>query len=71
MYTQEETQFYPTPKELAEHIGRKINQREIFSVLEPSAGKGDLLLALDTKYSRAIEVIEADPNLQAILKEKD
>lgn len=71
MYTQKETQFYPTPKELAEHIGRKINQREICSVLEPSAGKGDLLLALDTKYSRAIEVIEADPNLQAILKEKD
>lgn len=71
MYTQEETQFYPTPKELAEHIGRKINQKEICSVLEPSAGKGDLLLALDTKYSRAIEVIEADPNLQAILKEKD
>lgn len=71
MYTQEETQFYPTPKELAEHIGRKINQREIHSVLEPSAGKGDLLLALDTKYSRAIEVIETDPNLQAILKEKD
>lgn len=50
MYTQEETQFYPTPKELAEHIGRKINQREICSVLEPSAGKGDLLLALDTKF---------------------
>lgn len=70
MYTTEETQFYPTPLELAQHIGKKINWKDIKSILEPSAGKGDLLNALDNKRSYTIEVIETDKNLQSILKKK-
>ena len=74
------TGFYPTPKELAAHMLEKINFKYVFSVLEPSAGKGDLVLEIlkhmdkvhgDYKSSDwRIDTIEVDPNLRGILSHR-
>ncbi len=74
-------QFYPTPSRVAGQLLRGVNWNIVKTVLEPSAGKGDLIeCALHRnsyfsfrgrKYSsnRDIDVdcIEIDTNLQAIL----
>jgi predicted RNA methylase len=62
--------FYPTPPLLAVKIVNKIkgNPRKI---LEPSAGKGDLVSALTSRYQHQraeISCIEIDPVLQATLR---
>lgn len=68
--------FYPTPCNLAEKMISKIDMKDYyFSILEPSAGKGDILdVLLDkNKYSRknlSIDCIEIQPELRSILKEK-
>ena len=36
-------EFYPTPRELLDKITMDIDWRMIRSVLEPSAGKGDIV----------------------------
>lgn len=75
-----DAEFYPTPSWLA---GRMLSfldrDAPIRTVLEPSAGKGDLLYALQ-KYNAArrygkdedifdlVDVIEADQNLRGLLK---
>ena len=70
--------FYPTPPELASRMLKDIDFLKISSVLEPSAGKGDLVKAIKEKESGArrgwttsrieIDCIESDANLRAILK---
>ena len=77
--------FYPTPKELAEKLLEGIHWYEISSVLEPSAGKGDLaemvrephgvskrdlVLGWHGHEIKDIDCVEIDPNLRAILKDK-
>lgn len=75
--------FFPTPESLADRMLTGINWDYIENVLEPSAGKGDLAEACarriksrggywrDMSESKAIiDVIEIDPNLRAILKDK-
>ena len=70
--------FYPTPKELVEKLLEGIHWYEIQSVLEPSAGKGDLLETVRKPRGRDwnrheindIDCVEIDPNLRAILKDK-
>jgi predicted RNA methylase len=68
-YTSMNAQFYPTP----EHIGRKllrhVDWQKVTAILEPSAGKGDLL-RLVKGQAKIVECIELDPNLQAILREQ-
>lgn len=70
--------FYPTPKELADKLLENIRWYEIQSVLEPSAGKGDLAQAARAAFKACewrnhdlcdIDCVEIDPNLRAILKE--
>ena len=73
----EDKQFYPTPPWLAEKMLDGIKRVKYDTVLEPSAGKGDLVNALLIKcglkerswYSSLPEVdcIEIDENLRAIL----
>ena len=46
---QEETQFYPTPKNVAEHLVELAEIKEGNSVLEPSAGTGNLLDPISVK----------------------
>lgn len=74
--------FYPTPNELIEKMVDGIDWTKVNSVLEPSAGKGnivDFLNNLDIKvgvgrfqYDKKldIECIEIDKTLQSILKGK-
>lgn len=72
-------QFYPTPKELVCEIVSDLDFDFVDTVLEPSAGKGDLIGEFvdiaDKKGqygSNSIDVdcIEIDSNLRAILKDK-
>lgn len=74
--------FYPTPTKLIHKMLSKIDFRCIRSVLEPSAGKGDLLEGINKKFECAqyssynkdkkydIDAIELDNNLQYILQGK-
>lgn len=63
--------FYPTPKHLINKMCSKIDFNTVNYVLEPSAGKGDIIDFVDKK-KRSLEysMIELDTNLQAILKQK-
>ena len=72
----ENKEFYPTPKALLEKMTEDVNFRMVHSVLEPSAGKGDIvnfLLKETTEKSRSyasldIDCIEKDPSLRHILR---
>jgi len=66
--------FYPTPPALADKLLAGIDWDYISTVLEPSAGKGDLVKAMAGKYnsrygSRSIDIdcVEIDPYLRSIL----
>ena len=68
-------QFYPTPPDLAEKMLEGLDVRYIQTVLEPSAGKGDLVMAVAKKvlergrYTNLdVDCIEIDPYLRQILK---
>lgn len=69
-------EFYPTPEALAQKMLEGINWHYIETVLEPSAGKGDLVVAI-TKATRGlsryynryndIDVIESDHYMRGLL----
>lgn len=76
-------QFYPTPPELAEQLTQDVEWEKVHSLLEPSAGRGDLIEFAKQKVGNLvinnrrrcyeindIDCIEIDPNLQAILLSK-
>lgn len=70
--------FYPTPEAIINKMLFNIDFRMIGSILEPSAGSGNIAEALKRKekfYREKspldIDCIEADANLQHILKGKD
>lgn len=75
------TEFYPTPKEVIAKMVADVNFKEVKSVLEPSAGKGDIAKYIKKAYEEFnarryrsnfkpidMEVIEIDENLRHILK---
>lgn len=69
------SEFYPTPQSLVMKMLEGIDWNYIYTILEPSAGKGDILRAIaqltHTHYCRHdldIDCIEIDPNLRQILK---
>nr|WP_297765825.1 DUF4942 domain-containing protein [uncultured Butyrivibrio sp.] len=72
-------EFYPTPETLLEKILDGVKWNHIHTILEPSAGKGDIvsyILKAANKYpfhntSLNIDCIEKDANLQKILKGND
>ena len=67
-YVEKDNQFYPTPAELANHIKRKyFDGSEYKKVLDPSAGKGDLIAPFHRSDLYAVEI---DPNLTHILEGK-
>ena len=62
--------FYPTPPSLAVHMVSMIDPKYAGKILEPSAGKGDLVKAIGNRFSRgftSVHCIERDPNLRALL----
>lgn len=73
--------FYPTPGHLIDKMLSGLEFDRIHSILEPSAGKGDIVEALKkeegrrthyyTKVTFDIDCIEIDQNLQHILKGKN
>ena len=68
-------QFYPTPEKLADKMVSKLRLKDYMSILEPSAGKGDLVSALSRRakeegYKFDLNCIEISPELRAILKDK-
>lgn len=75
--------FYPTPQILIDKMLCDIDFTMIKNILEPSAGKGDIVEALKKKaethnkywgnkeFQFDIDCIEADQNLQHILKGKN
>ncbi|MGL5932394.1 MAG: DUF4942 domain-containing protein, partial [Cetobacterium sp.] len=60
--------FYPTPYDVALKMIGELNLRGM-NILEPSAGKGDLLSVIKEKYTN-IYCIEKNLELQGILREK-
>lgn len=69
--------FYPTPPALIERMLTGIDFTAVGSILEPSAGKGDIIdqlnRKLDTRWNRSapkVDAIEVDPTLQHILRGK-
>ncbi len=72
--------FYPTPRHLIEKMLEVIDFKEVQSVLEPSAGKGDIVDVIIEKFKAAkyynrdnnwdIDCIEIDQNLRHILTGK-
>lgn len=75
--------FYPTPQELADKLLSGVDFRFVQSVLEPSAGKGDLAMAVVNRIVRDrywhtpekdrvkvcdIDCIEIDPTLRQTLE---
>lgn len=74
-------EFYPTPQNIIDKMLCGLDFTMIKSILEPSAGKGDIVDALKkkeeihsygyNKYQFDIDCIEADQNLQHILKGKN
>ncbi len=79
---EENRDFYPTPETLIEKMLEGVDLNMINSVLEPSAGKGDLVEGLckiceretyskwGGKHGLDIDCIELQPELQMILKGK-
>jgi len=61
--------FYPTPSHIADKMLKGINWLMVDTVLEPSAGKGDLA-EIVLRKSKNIDCIEIDPNLRYILAGK-
>ena len=65
--------FYPTPFALAMRMAGMIDYKYAGKILEPSAGKGDLVEAVNkslTHRRSSIHCIEQDPNLRALLDGK-
>lgn len=66
------TQFYPTPREVAQKMIEPVLQRVQAGacILEPSAGRGDLLKALRSAGAKKEQMyaIELDPDLNTMLK---
>lgn len=81
MFTTTNKDFFPTPKHLIDKMLFGLDLKMINSILEPSAGKGNIVEALiekekiySTSYSKYkfdIDCIEKDQNLQHILKGKN
>lgn len=76
----ENKDFYPTPRKIIDKMLTSIDFKRIHTILEPSAGSGNIVDVLQekqgsycgcwSKISLDIDCIEADQNLRHILKGK-
>lgn len=68
--------FYPTPETLIDHMLETIDKNRVNTILEPSAGRGDIIEHIkerDYKYDWQnvnLDAIELDPELSMILTGK-
>jgi len=56
-------QFYPTPERIAQKMVEALQLQDGMNVLEPSAGKGDLVLAAKRNAAVTVKYCEIDPHL--------
>lgn len=68
--------FYPTPSKLAGKMLSCVDWEGVFSILEPSAGKGDLADAVsrfveDTRNSRRVSLYQREPYIDCIEQDAD
>ncbi len=68
--------FYPTPSKLAGKMLSCVDWKNVFSILEPSAGKGDLADAVsrfvnDTRNSRRVFIHQREPYIDCIERDSD
>jgi phospholipid N-methyltransferase len=68
--------FYPTPSELITKMCFKVKNKNPLAILEPSAGKGDIVKHLEHSHifgygKKTIKAIELNDDLFATLKGKD
>lgn len=64
-------QFYPTPAKLVREMIECVNWNGVNFMLEPSAGKGDILDGVKAAGHRCMmECAEIDPNLREVLRGK-
>ena len=64
-------QFYPTPKHVVEMMMDKVEWSGVRFVLEPSAGKGNLVDGVSKRLKgkvHQIECVEIDPDLREVLR---
>lgn len=63
--------FYPTPASLASRMASMIDSSFSNRILEPSAGKGDLVKAVNSRFDRygkgKVDCIEKEPELRSLL----
>lgn len=73
-------EFYPTPKWLIKKMLEDVDIEKVKYILEPSAGKGDIIDEIKEKYEHNysykkmepdIDAIEIDNNLRLLLKGKE
>lgn len=81
-YAAEDVGFYPTPSALAEQMLNLLDWDRTFTILEPSAGKGNIVDAIlekaylqrhrryGDKSGVSVDCIEIDPDLRGILEYK-
>lgn len=81
-YANEDVGFYPTPSALAEQMLSLLDWDKTFTVLEPSAGKGNIVdVILQKAYLQrhrrygdksgvSVDCVELDPDLRGILEYK-
>ncbi|AVB76078.1 zincin-like metallopeptidase domain-containing protein [Methanococcus maripaludis] len=62
--------FFPTPKEIIKDMIDKAEIKENDSILEPSAGKGDIAEVINEETGIKADCIEINPTLQTILNKK-
>ena len=67
LYKTKSTQFYPTKEELAGEMVEMLDLTDGLSVLEPSAGQGGLVRAVEAAAKTYISAIEIDPINASIL----
>lgn len=69
--------FYPTPEDLIEKLVSELKWGKINSILEPSAGKGDICDYVEKRFNEHnyheadLDVIEINADLQHILRGKE
>lgn len=66
-------QFYPTPQSLSRKAIEKIDLKGVNSILDPEAGKGDFLKAVNDcrrSYGTKFSAIEIDENLQKLIPQE-
>ncbi|MBQ7646990.1 MAG: hypothetical protein IJS94_06960, partial [Clostridia bacterium] len=74
-YAKEDVGFYPTPPALINKMLEGIDWKYVETILEPSAGKGDILRQIALKEATTlyrgnrfdVDCIEIDPYLRQIL----